>query len=59
MDLQLHPTMHIAHHNFDPGLTYFDEKDPPELTYKHKFKNVNYANYWETTKAVEYLWQAS
>ena len=47
MDLQCHPTMHIAHSNFDPGLTYFDEKDPPKLTYKHKFKNVNYANYWE------------
>jgi hypothetical protein len=31
MDLQLHPTMHIAHHIFDPGLTYFDENDPPKL----------------------------
>src|SRR5688572_4712943 len=50
MDLQIHPTMHIAHPIFDPGLTYFDQKNPPELTYKHKFKNVNYANYWEDNK---------
>ncbi|HEY3387616.1 MAG TPA: membrane dipeptidase [Saprospiraceae bacterium] len=50
MDLQIHPTMHIAHHIFDPGLTYFGESDPPKLTYKHKFKNVNYANYWEGNK---------
>lgn len=47
MDLQIHPTMHIAHSIFGPGLTYFDEDDPPELTYKHQLKNVNYANYWE------------
>ncbi len=50
MDLQIHPTMHIAHPIFDPGLTYFDEKKPPELTYKHLLKNVNYANYWEDNK---------
>ncbi len=47
MDLQIHPTMHIAHHNFTPGLLYFDPADPPKLTYKHVFKNVNYANFWE------------
>ncbi|HEX5111961.1 MAG TPA: membrane dipeptidase, partial [Saprospiraceae bacterium] len=47
MDMQIHPTMHIAHSNFAPGLTYFDEKHPPRLKYKHLFKNVNYANYWE------------
>lgn len=50
MDMQIHPTMHIAHPIFDPGLIYFDENEPPELTYKHKFKNVNYANYWEDNK---------
>ena len=50
MDLQIHPTMHIAHPHFDAGLTYFDEKHPPELRYKHKFRNVNYANYWEENK---------
>jgi microsomal dipeptidase-like Zn-dependent dipeptidase len=50
MDLQIHPTMHIAHGNFDPGLLYFDESNPPRLTWKHKFKNVNYANYWENNK---------
>lgn len=50
MDLQIHPTMHIAHPRFDPGLTYFDENDPPALTFKHQFKNVNYANYWEDNK---------
>lgn len=50
MDLQIHPTMHIAHSIFGPGLTYFDENDPPELSYKHQLKNVNYANYWEDNK---------
>lgn len=50
MDMQIHPTMHIAHSMFDPGLTYFNEEDPPALTYKHQFKNVNYANYWEDNK---------
>lgn len=50
MDLQTHPTMHIAHPHFGHGLTYFDENDPPKLTYKHMFKNVNYANYWENNK---------
>ena len=50
MDLQIHPTMHIAHPRFDPGLTYFDSTTPPELTYKHMFDNVNYANYWEDNK---------
>ena len=50
MDLQIHPTMHIAHPMFDPGLTYFDENNPPGLTWKHQFKNVNYANYWEDNK---------
>lgn len=50
MDLQIHPTMHIAHPIFGAGLTYFDEGDPPKLTYKHQLKNVNYANYWEQNK---------
>ena len=50
MDMQIHPTMHIAHPHFGPGLTYFDKKSPPDLTYKHMFKNVNYANYWEDNK---------
>src|SRR5687767_2441159 len=50
MDLQIHPTMHIAHRHFGAGLTYFDENTPPALTYKHRFKNVNYANYWEDNK---------
>ena len=50
MDMQIHPTIHIPHPIFGPGLTYFDENDPPELTHKHKLKNVNYANYWEDNK---------
>lgn len=50
MDLQIHPTMHIPHSIFGPGLTYFDEMHPPKLTYKHRLKNVNYANYWENNK---------
>lgn len=47
MDMQIHPTIHIPHPVFDPGLTYFDPSDPPDLKHKHLMKNVNYANYWE------------
>src|SRR5688500_7104518 len=50
MDFQIHSTMHIAHTHFGAGLTYFDENNPPSLTRKHRFKNVNYANYWENNK---------
>lgn len=47
MDLQIHTTMHIPYCFFGDGLTYFDSEDPPNLKYKHRFKNVNYANFLE------------
>lgn len=47
MDLQTHPTMHLTYSFFSDGLQYFDENDPPKLTYKHIFTNVNFANYLE------------
>ncbi len=47
MDLQIHPTMHMAHPIIKPGLQYFEEGEEPNLTYKHQLTNVNYANYLE------------
>ena len=47
LDLQTHPTMHVAYHFFGKGLVYFEESDKPKLSYKHLFTNVNYANYLE------------
>ena len=47
MDLQIHTTMHIPYCFFGDGLQYFDPEDPPGLKYKHRFKNVNYANFLE------------
>lgn len=46
MDLQIHPTMHVPYPFFSKGLAFFDETDPPQLSYKHQFNNVNYANYF-------------
>lgn len=37
--------MHIMWKRFGPGLTYFDEANPPELSHKHFFDNILYANY--------------
>lgn len=45
MDLQIHPTMHMTYGFFGEALQYFEEADEPELSYKHQFKNVLYANY--------------
>lgn len=45
IDLQTHPCMHLMFKRFDPGLTYFDESNPPELSHKHFFDNILYANY--------------
>jgi len=45
MDLQIHTTMHFPYRFFGQGLEYFDEKNPPKLSYMHQFNNVNYANY--------------
>ncbi|MFT4524960.1 MAG: microsomal dipeptidase-like Zn-dependent dipeptidase [Bacteroidia bacterium] len=45
IDLQTHPCMHLMFNKFGPGLTYFDESNPPELSHKHFFDNILYANY--------------
>ncbi len=49
IDLQIHPTMHVPYGFFSDGLTYFDEKAKkkkrPKESWKHQFRNVNYANY--------------
>lgn len=47
MDLQIHTTMHVPYWFFGEGLQYFDPENPPKLKYKHRFKNVNYANFLE------------
>ncbi len=46
IDMQMHPTMHVPYFFFGEGFTFFDENKPPHLSYRHQFKNVNYANYW-------------
>lgn len=45
MDLQTHPTTKFPYNFFDLGLQYFDEENPPELTWEHQFTVVNHANY--------------
>jgi hypothetical protein len=55
MDLQLHPCMHVPYSFFGEGLEYFDESDPPDLTWKHQFTNVNYANYLRKNKGARIL----
>ncbi|MEM7039681.1 MAG: membrane dipeptidase, partial [Bacteroidota bacterium] len=45
MDLQTHPTMHILYSFFGDGFQSFDPENPPELSYKHQFKNVIFENY--------------
>lgn len=47
IDMQMHPTMHMPYFFFGEGFTFFEENKPPHLTYRHQFKNVNYANYWK------------
>jgi microsomal dipeptidase-like Zn-dependent dipeptidase len=47
MDLQIHTTMHIPYCFFGDGLQYIDPEKPPKLSYKHRFKNVNFADYLE------------
>lgn len=55
MDLQIHPTMHFPYSFFGNGLTWFDSLHPPKLTYKHQFKNVNYANYLHHNKGARII----
>ena len=55
LDLQMHPTMHVPYSFFGDGFQYFDEGDEPKLTYKHQFKNVNFANYWQNNKGARII----
>jgi microsomal dipeptidase-like Zn-dependent dipeptidase len=55
MDLQIHTTMHTPYHFFGKGLVYFSTSNPPPLSFKHKFKNVNYANYLENNKGARII----
>jgi microsomal dipeptidase-like Zn-dependent dipeptidase len=50
IDLQVHPTMHLQYKFFGKGLQYFDANKPPKLSYKHQFKNICYANYFQENK---------
>ncbi|MDX2072605.1 MAG: membrane dipeptidase [Haliscomenobacter sp.] len=47
MDLQSHMTVHIPYPFFGKGLTYFSDEKPPQVNYKHTFRNVNHANFLE------------
>lgn len=55
MDMQIHPTMHFPYAFFGKGLTYFDEKNPPNISYKHQFNNVNYANFLKNNKGLRIM----
>jgi len=55
MDLQIHTTMHVPYPFFGKGLKYFDEEDPPPLTYRHQFRNVNYANFQRGNKGARII----
>ena len=55
LDLQIHPCIHIPYTFYGEGLTFFDENDPPELSYKHLTTNVNYANYLRKNKGARIL----
>jgi microsomal dipeptidase-like Zn-dependent dipeptidase len=55
MDLQIHPCMHVPYSFFGTGLEYFDEADPPDLSWKHQLTNVNYANYLRKNKGARIL----
>lgn len=46
IDLQIHPTMHVPYGFFSKGLEYIDQKKKrPKESWKHQFRNVNYADY--------------
>lgn len=55
MDLQIHPTMHMAHPIIGDGLLYFEEGNEPDLSYKHTLTNVNYANYLQDNKGMRII----
>src|SRR5690606_30501882 len=55
MDLQIHPTMHMAHPIIGDGLLFFEEGSEPELSHKHTLTNVNYANYLQNNKGMRII----
>ncbi len=55
IDLQIHPCMHVPYSFFGTGLETFDESSPPNLSWKHQFTNVNYANYLRKNKGARIL----
>lgn len=55
IDLQIHPTMHVPYSFFGKGLEFFDEKNPPNLSYKHQFNNVNYANFFKNNSGLRIM----
>ena len=55
MDLQLHPCMHLTYKFFNPGLTWFNEANPPKLSHKHLLNNICYANYFKGNKGARIL----
>lgn len=55
LDLQIHTTMHDPYSFFGKGLLFFDEKNPPALSYKHQFNNVNYANFLKNNKGLRII----
>ena len=52
MDLQIHPTIHDPYPFFGKGLQFFEENKPPRQNYKHRFRKVNYANYWKQNPGI-------
>jgi microsomal dipeptidase-like Zn-dependent dipeptidase len=55
IDLQIHPTMHVPYPFFGKGLEFFDETTPPNLSYKHQFNNVNYANFFKNNTGLRIM----
>ncbi|MCF8464798.1 MAG: dipeptidase [Flavobacteriales bacterium] len=55
IDLQIHPCMHVPYSFFGEGLQTFDETNLPDLSWKHQFTNVNYANYLRKNKGARIL----
>ena len=47
--------MHVPYSFFGKGLLFFDEKNPPDLSYKHQFNNVNYANFFKNNKGLRII----
>ncbi len=55
LDLQMHPTMHVPYSFFGKGFQYFEEGKEPKRSFKHQFKNVNFANYWANNKGARII----